>query len=416
MRFCFITIGSRGDVQPFIALGKGLQRKGHSVQICTMDVFRELIESEGFEYVHMAGSAELLMEKLIGEQVSFAEYFRNLRGLLEPVKKEFLADIENACRNADCVLYTTLGSVAYHACEKYKVPCFRALFCPLDPTGEFPAMTAPRLTLGKIYNRITFKGGDILWSNATRTMLNDWRTEMGLPKIKLLQFPYREMNGKPVPTLYAYSPALAPKPKEWGSNCYLTGFWIKETPREWEPDQKLKEFLEGGEKPVYIGFGSTVGGNFNRILDIVLESVKRTGQRALLSAGWRNIGERSLPENVMLIGSVPHEWLFRQVKAVSHHGGAGTTAAGIRAGVPSVIVPFGGDQPYWGDRAYKLGIGTKPIWCKKLTVENYSEALNTAVSDEAMKKRAAEFGKKLRDEDGVANAINVIENYLELLS
>jgi sterol 3beta-glucosyltransferase len=335
---------------------------------------------------------------------------------LEPIKKEFLADIENACRNADCVLYSVLGSVAYHACEKYKVPCFRAFFCPLDPTGEFPTMTAPLLPLGRAYNLFTFKSGDILWSNATRSLLNDWRANMGLSKIKPFQFPYREMNGKPIPTLYAYSPILAPKPKEWGSNRYLTGFWIQELSQKWEPDLKLKEFLEGGEKPVYIGFGSTVGGDFDRILDAVLESVERTKQRALLSAGWRSIGSRKLPENVMTVENVPHEWLFRQVKAVSHHGGAGTTAAGIRAGVPSVIVPFGGDQPYWGDRVYKLGIGTKPIWCKKLNADNYSEAINTAVSDKLMQERAAEYGERLRNEDGVANAINVIENCLELKS
>lgn len=118
MRFSLITIGSRGDVQPFLALGKGLQRKGHTVQICTMDKFQSLVESEGFSYLPLAGSAELLMEKLIGEQVSFAEYFKNLRGLLNPIKEQFLSDIEVACKNADCVLYSTLGSVAYHASEK----------------------------------------------------------------------------------------------------------------------------------------------------------------------------------------------------------------------------------------------------------------------------------------------------------
>lgn len=414
MKFCFFTIGSRGDVQPFIALGKGLQRKGHSVRICAMNVFRELIESEGFEYAPMAGSAELVMEKLIGEQVSFAEYFRNLRELLEPIKSEFLSDIENACGDVSCVLYSTLGSVAYHACEKYRIPCFRVFFCPLDPTGEFPAMTAPRIPLGKIYNRLTFEGGDILWSNATRALLNDWRTEMGLPKIKLFQFPYREISGKPIPTLYAYSPSIAPKPKEWDNDRYVTGFWIQEVSKGWEPNQKLKEFLHDGEKPIYIGFGSTVGGDFNRILDIVLESVTKTKQRALISAGWRNIGDRKLPENVMLIDNVPHEWLFHHVKAVSHHGGAGTTAAGIRAGIPSVIVPFGGDQPYWGDRIYKLGLGTKPMWCKRITVENYSKAIDIAVSDEVMQKRAIEYGKKLRVEDGVSNAITIIESCLGL--
>ncbi|MEA4890388.1 MAG: glycosyltransferase [Clostridiaceae bacterium] len=414
MRFSFITIGSRGDVQPFIALGKGLQRKGHSVQICAMNVFQDYIESEGFKYAFMAGSAELVMEKLIGEQVSFVKYFKNLKGLLEPIKSEFLTDIENACKDADCVLYSTLGSVAYHVCEKFKIPCFRVFFCPLDPTGEFPAMTAPRLPLGKIYNRFTFKSGDLLWSHATRTLLNDWRTAMGLAPIKRFQFPYREIGGKLIPTLYAYSPTLAPKPKEWDDCRYVTGFWIQDIFSNWEPQQELIKFLQSGEKPVYIGFGSTVGGDFNRMLDVVLESLQRTKQRALLSAGWRHIGNRELPANVMLIDNVPHEWLFRQVKAVSHHGGAGTTAAGIRAGVPSVIVPFGGDQPYWGDRVYQLGIGTKPIWCKKLTAERYAQAINIAVSDEEMQKRAAAFGKKLRDEDGVAKAIAVIENNLGL--
>ena len=137
-------------------------------------------------------------------------------------------------------------------------------------------MTAPRIPLGKIYNRLTFEGGDILWSNATRALLNDWRTEMGLPKIKRFQFPYREISGKPIPTLYAYSPSIAPKPKEWDNGRYVTGFWIQEVPKGWEPDQKLQEFLHDGEKPIYIGFGSTVGGNFNSILDIALESVTKT--------------------------------------------------------------------------------------------------------------------------------------------
>lgn len=410
----FYNYRVKGRCSDVYCFGERIATKRELCNICAMNVFQKLIESEGFEYAPMAGSAELVMEKLIGEQVSFAQYFKNLRGLLEPIKKEFLEDVENACKDADCVLYSTLGSVAYHACEKYKIPCFRVFFCPLDPTGEFPAMTAPLLPFGKIYNRITFKGGDILWSNVTRTLLNDWRKEMGLSKIKLFQFPYREMKGKPIPTLYAYSPIIAPKPKEWDTDRYVTGFWTQEVSGNWEPDQKLKDFLHEGEKPIYIGFGSTVGGNFNRILDIVLESVKKTKQRALLSAGWRSIGDRKLPENVMLIDNVPHEWLFSQVKAVSHHGGAGTTAAGIRSGVPSIIVPFGGDQPYWGDRIYKLGIGTKSIWCKKLSVENYSQAINTVVSDEVMQKRAKEYGKKLRNEDGVVNAITVIENCLGL--
>ncbi|EGO2530035.1 glycosyltransferase family 1 protein [Enterococcus faecalis] len=413
MRFTIITIGSRGDVQPFLALSKGLQNKGHQIRICAMSVFKETIEQEGFEYAPMAGDAKEIMLRLIGEQVSPAEYFNSLPDLLNPVKEEFLSNIENACQGVDAIIYSTLGSVAYHVAERLGIPCFRAFFAPLDPTTEFPAMTAPSLFLGGWYNRLTFKGGDILWSRATRSLLNDWRSQMGLRKIKPFEFPYRHMNGKLIPTLYAYSTILAPKPKEYGEHQYLTGFWIKETEHNWSPDKKLLHFLNAGNKPIYIGFGSTVGGNFDRILRVILESVKISGQRALLSAGWRNLDGIDLPDNIMQVGNVPHEWLFPQMLAVSHHGGAGTTAAGVRAGVPSIIVPFGGDQPYWGDRVYKLGIGTKPIWCKKLTVENYTKAIMEVVNNNEMKSRATSIGIKLKNENGVDNAVKIIEKTLK---
>lgn len=414
MNFAIITIGSRGDVQPFLALGKGLQAKGHHIRICAMHVFREIIELEGFEYAPMAGDAEEVMLRLIGEQVSFIEYFSSLKSLLNPIKNEFLSNIEDACTGVDAIIYSTLGSVAYHVGEKLGLPCFRAFFAPLDTTSEFPAMTAPRLPLGGWYNKMTFKGGDIMWSNATRSLLNDWRTQMGLRKIKHLEFPYRQLNGNPIPTLYAYSPTLAPKPKEYGEHQHVTGFWIKETSHEWKPYEKLVDFLNSGAKPIYIGFGSTVGGNFDKILRVILESVKLTGQRALLSAGWRNLGSIELPDTIMQVGNVPHEWLFPQLLAVSHHGGAGTTAAGVRAGVPSIIVPFGGDQPYWGDRVYQLGIGTKPIWCKKLTVENYTAAIREVVNNQEMKKRASLISSELKKENGVANAVTIIEKNLNI--
>lgn len=414
MKFTIVTIGSRGDVQPFLALGKGLQDRGHIVRICAMNIFEDVIVKNGFEYTPMAGNAKELMLRLIGEQVSVTEYFSNLKRLLNPVRKEFLSDIEAACVGSDAILYSILGSVAYHVGEKYNIPCFRIPFCPIDPTGEFPAMTAPRLPLGSLYNRLTFSGGDFLWSNATRSLLNDWRVDMGLKKIKLFEFPYRKMNGKYIPTLYPFSSTLVPKPKEWGDNCYLTGFWILENSENFTPDEKLKKFLDGGPKPLYIGFGSTVGGNFDRILRVVLDSVENTKQRALLSSGWRNLSNVKLPDTVMQIGNIPHEWLFKRVVAVSHHGGAGTTAAGVRAGVPSIIVPFGGDQPFWGDRLYQLGIGTKPIWSKKLNVDNYSNAIRQAVCNQSMKEKAVLIGEQLQRENGVDNAIKILENILSL--
>lgn len=412
MKFAIITIGSRGDVQPFLALGKGLQSKGHHVRICAMRVFQDIVEQDGFEYAPMAGDAEEVILRLIGEQLSFVEYFRNLKHLLNPIKSEFLANIEDACVGMDSILYSTLGSVAYHVGEKLKIPCFRVFFAPLDQTGEFPAMTAPILPLGEWYNKLTFRGGDLLWSNATRNLLNDWRMQMGLREIRPLEFPYRQLNGKPIPTLYAYSTILAPKPKEYGEHLHMTGYWIMQMDKAWKPDAKLVDFLKSGTKPIYIGFGSMVGADFDRILRVILDSLKRTRQRAILSSGWGNLGGYDLPDHILQIGSIPHEWLFPQMLAVSHHGGAGTTAAGARAGVPSIIVPFGGDQPYWGNRVYLTGIGTKPIWCKQLSVENYSHAIDEVVTNESMRARAAFIGAELKKEDGVSNAVAIIERSL----
>ncbi|HEX2945239.1 MAG TPA: glycosyltransferase [Clostridia bacterium] len=409
MKFGLITIGSQGDVEPFIALGNKLRSRGHQVRITTFRKFEQYIVSEGFEYSPLAGDAVEVIRLLIGEHVSSFEYFRNLEKLLDPVKKEFLSDIEYACTGVDVVLYSLLGSVAWHVLEKKNIPCFRVSFCPIDPTGEFPAMSAPDLPLGSLYNRFTFACGDLLWANFTRRMLNSWRKEMGLKEIQALRFPYRSMHGRPLPTLYAYSTLVAPKPREWDENKYVTGYWIRGIKDNWKPDKELTNFLNEGPKPVYIGFGSAVGGSFEQAFDIVMQSLKLTKVRAVLSSGWGNLKGYNLPDSVLQIGNVPHEWLFRNVSAVIHHGGAGTTAAGLRAGVPTIIVPFGGDQPYWGNCIDKLGVGPKPILRRQLNVERLSDAITGACNNPGMIAAADKLGQQLRREDGAENAVSIME-------
>lgn len=409
MKYAIVTIGSQGDVEPFLALGKGLQARGHHVRIAALRRFESLIQGEGIEYAPLAGDAVEVIRLLIGENVTPLQYFPNLDTLLNPIKSKFLRDVYAACEGADAILYSTLGSIAYHVADKLDIPCFRAFFCPLDPTCEFPDMTAPDFPLGRLYNRLTFWVGDRAWSHATRKHLNPWRTEMGLAKIPLLRFPYRRLHGRPVPTLYAYSTLISPKPHDWDENRYLTGYWVWTPNTEWQPDSSLTDFLNSGTKPVYIGFGSMVGGSFEQALTVTLEALKRTGLRAILSAGWGSLGGIQLPDTVYQAGYIPHGWLFQHVSAAVHHGGAGTTASSLRAGLPTIVVPFGGDQPFWGERVYRLGVGPKSIPRKKLNINNFSVALTQAVSDDTMIRNAAELGEKLRAEDGVANAIQIIE-------
>lgn len=270
-------------------------------------------------------------------------------------------------------------------------------------------MTAPYIPGLEWYNRFTFWMGDRLWSYVTRKLCNDWRVELGLEKILFGRFPYRKIHGKPTPTLYAYSSIISPKPKEYKEYHHLTGFWINELEGDYIPEQGLQDFLNQDDKPIYIGFGSIVGKDFKKLYDIVMESLRITGKRAILSSGWGNLEGVDVPDTVYQIKSVPHEWLFTKVATVVHHGGAGTTAAGVRAGVPSVIVPFGGDQPFWGRQLHKMNIGTKPILRKHLTVKRLSDAIIEVTTNQEMIAEAKLVGQKLRKENGVQNAVSVIE-------
>jgi len=202
---------------------------------------------------------------------------------------------------------------------------------------------------------------------------------------------------------------VIPPPTDWPDYIQVTGYWFLEPPTGWEPPSDLVKFLQAGPPPVYVGFGSMLSRKPEETADLILTALANTGQRAVLSSGWGGLKKENLPETVFMVGSIPHIWLFPRMAAVVHHGGAGTTGAGLHAGIPSIITPFFGDQPFWGHRVYELGVGPKPIPRQRLTVESLAEAIHAAVSDAAIRKNAAHLGKLIRAEDGVARAVAIIE-------
>lgn len=412
MKVLIVTIGSRGDLQPFISLSEELRARGYSIRICTMGDFREAVIERGFEFYPIPGDARKVMELLIGNDITPLKYFSNLEQMIMPIFDKFMLDLEEACLGVDLILYSTLGSIVYHLAELYKIRCFRCFFAPLDPTSEFPAMTAPILPLGRVYNRLTYFGGDLLWTHVTRRILNDWRVKSGLNRITSFNFPYRSLNGHAINTLYAFSSFLVPKPHDYKEHHFITGFWNKQIETTWQPSVELEEFLNAGSKPIYIGFGSTVNENSEKLIEIIIESILLTDQRAVVSSGWRNMGKKEMPSSIYMIDDVPHSWLFPRTCAVSHHGGAGTTAAGVLSGVPSIIVPFGGDQLFWGNRVHDLGLGTKPILASQLTVKNFSEAIMLATNNQRMSETAKVYSNKLQSENGVEKAANIIDEYI----
>jgi UDP:flavonoid glycosyltransferase YjiC (YdhE family) len=208
--------------------------------------------------------------------------------------------------------------------------------------------------------------------------------------------------------LYGYSRHVLPRPDDWDDLNQVTGYWFLPSEAGWTPPADLVDFLSAGEPPVYIGFGSMGNRDPEATTRLTLEALTRSGRRGVLASGWGGMHAQDLPDTVYMLKSAPHSWLFPQMAAVVHHGGAGTTAAGLSAGIPSIIVPFFGDQPFWGGRVAMLGVGTAPIPRRRLTADKLAAAITQATADRAMQQRAAALGQRIRDEDGIGQAVALI--------
>ena len=323
---------------------------------------------------------------------------------VRPMMRRLLDAQWAAAQGADAIIYhpKALGSV--HIAERLGIPAFLAFTLPgMTPTRAFPSPMLPFADLGPL-NRLSHELF-LRYANALfREPVNRWREEvLGLA-------PSRHddrLHGVPVPRLYGFSPSVVPKPADWDRNSEITGYWFLDD-EEWLPSPSLQGFLQAGPPPVYVGFGSMPLAGPVRTTAMVVEALAMAGQRGILASGWSGLAAAPLAEHAYMLDAAPHDRLFPHVRAVVHHGGAGTTAAGLRAGKPTVICPFFGDQPFWGRRVADLGVGPAPIAFKHLTVAGLVEAITSAVDDDVMRRRAERLGAALRAEDGVGTAVAFI--------
>jgi sterol 3beta-glucosyltransferase len=246
-------------------------------------------------------------------------------------------------------------------------------------------------------------------TQAFRSADNKARAQVLQVKTASFWGPFISLQKQKVPVLYGYSAQVLPHPEDWDVSQHVTGYWFLEPPTAWEPPKDLVHFLNAGPPPVYIGFGSMSSKKSEATADLVLQALARTGLRGVMYAGWGGLKKEQLPETVFMSDSIPHTWLFPRMAAVVHHGGVGTTAAGLAAGIPSIITPFFADQPFWGKQVYELGVGPKPIPHKRLTVDKLTEALDRVITDIEMRKKAATLGECIRAENGIVKAVNIIE-------
>ncbi len=317
-----------------------------------------------------------------------------------------------ACQGSDLILGGLSGLFSGQALsEKLGIPLLLAYLVPFTPTSAFPSALTPipQTPLTQWMNKPSHRLAHQMMWQSFRSADNKARAEvLHLPPSSFWG-PFSSLKRQKQPVLYGYSSHVLPQPRDWDDSQHVTGYWFLEPPEGWEPPADLLHFLQSGPPPIYIGFGSMSSSKPEEAADLVLQALARTEQRGVLYEGWGGLKKEQLPGNVFMTGSIPHTWLFPHMAAVVHHGGVGTTAAGLAAGVPSIITPFFADQPFWGQRVYELGVGPKPIARRGLTADNLTQAIERAVTDVEMRKKAASLGARIRAENGVAQAVAIIE-------
>ncbi|UCE31521.1 MAG: glycosyltransferase family 1 protein [Burkholderiales bacterium] len=411
MKIALVTLGTRGDVQPYIALGKALKARGHEVVLGAPEDSGAWIEGHGLAYRSIGVDMRAFVQSLEARKVMAGNVLamaRMWRETIVPLTRQSLDAIWEVARDAEVIVDHPKTAGAADVAEATGATIFHAAPFPIFPSRAFPLLVFTG-DYGPWLNRLSYK---LLRPSRMlfRKTVNQWRTEvLGLGKAS----PFGGRNGDEdigAGRLCAVSPAVVPGyPADASERIWTTGYWFLDEGRDWRPDPALSAFLARGEPPVYIGFGSMTTGDPARLARTVVEGVRAAGLRAVIGIGWGAIGEIETPATVHCIGGAPYDALFRHVSAVVPHGGAGTTAAGLRAGLPTLICPLAFDQRFWGQRVHALGCGPRPRALKRLTAERFARALIELTRTDSYRVRAGELAAAIAREDGVARAVELIE-------
>lgn len=441
MRITILALGTRGDVQPAVALAFGLQRAGHTVRLAAPPLSRDLVIGRGLDYAPLGtppdpnalAPSTLWTLRFVARALRL--YVRSLvsRGsppawpVTVPYLERLMEDSWRACQDAQAVIFPFITVWLYHIVEKLRVPYYVWDTHPFTTTRAFPSFSFTGLfpawlrlvdlmpawfRRGGGFNALTHRWVEGFLFHLGLRLTNTWRRErLGLAPLTgtaRLADLYRAATA----VLYCYSPRVIATPGDWPESHHATGYWFLDSQADWRPPAQLVAFLSAGPPPVCVGFGSSRDRNPARLTAIVLAALARTGHRGILLTGRGGMLETELPDSVFMTDAVPHDWLFRRVAAVVHHGGAGTTGAVLRAGVPSVVVPWWGDMPFWADCLHKLGVSPPPIAKGRLSALRLAAAIQLAVHDPQLRDRATALARQIQAEDGVARAVEIFERHV----
>lgn len=422
-KFTLLTIGSRGDVQPYLALAKGLKEEGHDVTIATHSEFKDWILKYNVKFKEIAGNPTELMALMVKHGTMSMTFIKEASAKFRTWISELLTSSWEACQGTDILIESPSAMGGVHIAEALGIPYMRAFTMPWTRTRAYPhAFIVPDQKMGGSYNYLTHVMFETLFWKGISGQVNKWRqNELGLPRTSLLK-----MQQTKIPFLYNISPSIFPPSVDFPDWVKVTGYWfLEEGGDDYEPPAKLVEFLQQakdkGKKVVYIGFGSIVVKNAKSLTKAIVEAVQEADVYCILNKGWSDRlldteekkntePEIELPPEVYNSGAIPHDWLFPRISAAVHHGGSGTTGATLRAGLPTIIKPFFGDQFFYASRMEQMGVG---LSLKKLNAKSLTKALTTVVTDFKMIEKCRSISERITSEDGVAGALEAIYSELE---
>lgn len=420
MKIAVITSGSRGDIQPFLALSMGLKEAGHEVRLVTHQPFQNWIEENGITFFPLNGDPKDLLGTEEGQRfinargpIQFLRGCSDLLGAAQGMLTNQIEDSVNAGKGMDCILYGFGAPLTYLAAEKNKIPALCVALAPLRRTRAFSNVLIKGKNFGGLLNYLSHLIFEKFVEMFLYKTINRIRTRhLGLLPTKLSSMFDRHYKDK-VPLISAFSRHVIDHASDWPSWHPVTGYWFLPEIEAFKPPAELEKFLAESKAPIYVGLGSMVDKEADIFTRMVFEASEISGHRIILSKGWSGLGRGIGSGNVYLAGDIPHAWLFQRVAATVHHGEAGTTAATLLAGIPSLIVPFGVDQPFWGSRIAKIGVGLSPIHRKNLTSEKLAQAFERLTSDKEIRIAATKLGVKIRAENGVDVAIKFVEEVMQ---
>lgn len=412
-----LTSGTRGDVIPYIALGKGLQDAGCNVRVAAPRGFANLIQSHHVPFAPFDGNpTDLMIEQ--GDQSPLAvgrnpiqslRATQNFLRLARPIYREMLHTAAKACRGSDLLVHGLPAIWGAHIAEGLGIPAIRALLQPLAPTREFPSALLPfrfSLGIGNWFSHWTVTQS--IWLSWRREINHARHADFGLGPAYWLDPTLRAESHQPL-TLNGFSEHVLPRPRDWNEKQMITGYWrIRGLENLQFDESKVQRFIDSADNVVAIGFGSPGAGGYAQVIPILEEALRRVNTKAVLTLPFKWHGLIK-SHNIFPAEYVPHDWLYQRVQVAIHHGGAGTTSASLHAGIPTITLPLGVDQFFWSERIQRLGAGLS-IPQRKLNAENLAQAIIEALNNKEMNAKAKRLGEALNREDGVQVAVNVIQN------